>query len=212
MSTIVTPFASKILVKDYDMPLAWTEELISTLKFLAANKAITCSLSKSLEDNLTADLLKYDTQKSTKPYVIHQQAAQEFKVIKDLRDIFLQGFLELNKHYDNGFSEEYLQQIYLEDSGNFAVLKKGERVGLHNHPSIGFAIFYLTDVDNYNDGGELVLHDPSFHRNQYFHPPREVRIQTKKNRLVIGAADVWHEVTPYTGNADRMCAVIDLNR
>lgn len=209
---IITPFASKILVKDYDMSDEWTNELTTTLKILTTNKSANCSLSKMLEDETTAELFKYDAQKSTKPYVIHEQSAQEFKIIAELRDIFLQGFLELNKEYNNQYSEEYLKEQYKHDSGNFAILRNGQRVGLHNHPSIGFAIFYLTDVDNEADGGELILYDPSFHRNQYFHSPREIRIKTKKNRLVIGAADVWHEVTPYTGQQDRMCAVIDLKR
>lgn len=209
---IVTPFSSKIVVKDYDMPDAWTDELITTLRFLAANKAVTCSLTRSLEDETMAQLFRYDGQKSTKPYIIHEEAAQGFKVIADLREIFLQGFLDLNKEYNNQYSEEYIREQYKKDSGNFAVLEAGQRVGLHNHPSIGFAIFYLTDVDNETDGGELILYDPSFHCNKHFHPPKDLRIKTKKNRLVIGAADVWHEVTPYNGQHDRMCAVIDLKR
>lgn len=209
---ILTPFSSKLLVKDYDMSDAWTEELTTTLQFLASNKVDTCSLSKALEDETTAQLFKYDEQKSTKPYIIHEDSAQQFKVIADLREIFLEGFLELNKAYNNQYNEEYLRAQYKNDSGNFAVLKTGQRVGLHNHPSIGFAIFYLTDVDNKHDGGELILYDPSFHCNQHFHSPKEIRVQTKKNRLVIGAADVWHEVTPYKGQQDRLCAVIDLKR
>jgi hypothetical protein len=209
---IVTPFATKILVKDFNMSDEWTNELILTLQLLAANKLVTCSLTKSLEDDTIAELFKFDGQKSSKPYIIHEEYAQQFKIISELRDIFLQGFLELNKEYNSQYTEEYLKEQYSVDSGNFAILKTGQRVGLHNHPSIGFAIFYLTDVDNDADGGELILHDPSFHRNNYFHPPREIKIKTKKNRLVIGAADVWHEVTPYTGKHDRMCAVIDLKR
>jgi len=209
---IVTPFSSKLLVKDFDMPDAWTEELTHTLRFLSLEKAQSCTLTQSLEDDELAELFRYDGQKSTKPYIIHKDTAKQYSVIADLRKIFIDGFCELNQHYGNQYSEEYLRKEFEKDSGNFAVLKGGQRVGLHNHPSIAFAIFYLTDVDNEKDGGELILYDPSFHRNAYFHPPREVKIKTKKNRLVIGAADVWHEVTPYQGVKDRLCAVTDLKR
>ncbi len=209
---IVTPFSSKILIKDYDLPDLWTEELITTLKFLSIQKQDNCSLTQSLEDQQTADLYQYDSQKSTKPYIIHEDSAKEYKVISDLRNIFIEGFCELNRHYNNQYDEQYLREVFKKDSGNFAVLNSGQRVGLHNHPSIGFAIFYLTDVDNDKDGGELILYDPSFHQNQHFHPPKEISITTKKNRLIIGAADVWHEVTPYKGNYQRLCAVTDLRR
>ncbi len=209
---IVTPFSSKLLVKDYNFSNKWNDELINTLKFLSSMKEQNCSFSKILDDDEVAKLYEYDEHKSTKPYVIHEESAKEFKVIEDLRNIFLEGFCELNRHYNNQYSEDYLKKVYIKDSGNFAVLKQGQRVGLHNHPSIAFAIFYLTDVDNNNNGGELVLYDPSFHQNKHFHSKKEIRIQTKKNRLVIGPADMWHEVTPYTGSVDRMCAVIDLKR
>lgn len=209
---IVTPFSTKVLVKDYDMPDEWTTNLISTLEFLAEHNTIACSLTKLLTDNTVAEQFKYDTHKRTKPYIVHEESAQHFTIISDLRNIFLQGFLDLNTAYNTQYTEKHIREHYKTDSGNFAVLKSGQRVGLHRHPSIGFAIFYLTDVDNETDGGELILHDPSFHCNKYFHSDREIRIKTKKNRLIVGAADIWHEVTPYVGNHDRMCAVIDLKR
>jgi hypothetical protein len=209
---ILTPFSSKILVKDCDVTDEWTDSLVLTLQFLLSQKDQYCMLNQSLTDGGISKLYQHDSQKSDKPYIIHEQTAKEFLVIKQLRDIFIDGFCELNKAYDNQFSEESLREIYIQDSGNYAVIKNGQRVGLHNHPSIAFAIFYLTDVDNDSDGGELILHDPSFHRNNHFHPKQEIRVQTKKNRLVVGPADIWHEVTLYHGTADRMCAVIDLGR
>lgn len=209
---IVTPFSSKLLIKDYNMSEEWTNDLIFTLQFLSLQKDDNCTFSHALENSDLSVLYQYDGHKSTKPYVIHEESARQFKVIKELRDIFIEGFCELNKSYGNQYTEKYLRDVYVKDSGNFAVIKQGQRVGLHNHPSIAFAIFYLTDVDNHNDGGELVLYDPSFHQNTHYYSKKEIRIQTKKNRLVIGPANMWHEVTPYTGVTDRMCAVIDLKR
>jgi hypothetical protein len=209
---IYTPFYSKVLIKDYDLSDSWTEELIVTLKFLELNKEENCSFTQMLKSDTVNRHYVFDGHKSTKPYIIHEGTAKQHSVIKDLRDIFIEGYLEMNKAFNNQYSEEYLKNVYIKDSGNFAVLKKGARVGAHNHPSIAFAIFYLTDIDNDQDGGELVLHDPSFNHNKHFAPSKEIRIKTKKNRLVIGPANVWHEVTPYYGDNDRMCAVIDLKR
>lgn len=209
---IVSPFYSKLLVKDYDRPDSWTEELIFTLKYLTLSKEENCTLTNDLKDETLQELFRYDSQKLSKPYVISETTAKEHKIIKELRDIFIDGFCELNKEYSNLYDETYLRNVYLADAGNFAVIKQGQRVGLHNHPSIAFAIFYLTEVDNSQDGGELILYDPSFNQSPHFTSRREIKIQTKKNRLVIGPANVWHEVTPYRGKNDRMCAVIDLKR
>jgi hypothetical protein len=209
---IVTPFFTELLVKDFDMDESWTNELITTLKVLTMNKDNNCTLAQSLEDKTIAGLFKYDKQKSTKPYIIHEESASQHQVIKDLRNIFLDGFLELNKSYGNQYTKSEIKDKFVKDSGNFAVLENGMHVGAHNHPSIAFAIFYLSDVDNEHDGGELILHDPSFHRNTHFHDKKEMSISTKKNRLVVGPAHVWHEVTPYLGKDPRMCAVIDLGR
>jgi hypothetical protein len=209
---IVSPFYRKILVKDYDLPDSWTDELILTLKFLELNKQDNCSLTKLIrEKNLNSDY-KYEEHKIKKPYIIHEETAKNFQVISDLRNIFIEGFCELNKGHDYHYEEAYLRKIFLGNSGNFATMKKGQYVGSHDHPSIAFAIFYLTDVNNKADGGELILHDPAFHRNFGFHSPREIKVPTKKNRLVIGPSNIWHEVEMFTGNSERMCAVIDLRR
>ena len=209
---IVSPFYSKLLVKDFDLPDAWTDELIFTLKFLELNKEENCSFTRSLQDSELRKHFIFDSFKSTKPYIIHEETAKQHPVIADLRNIFIEGFCELNREFNDQYAEDYLRTVYLKDSGNFAVLKTGNRVGAHNHPSIAFAIFYLTDVDNEHDGGELVLYDPSFNHQKHFVSPKEIKIKTKKNRLIIGPANVWHEVTPYYGSEDRMCAVIDLRR
>lgn len=209
---ILTPFYTKLVVKDYDFPDTWTDELILTLKYISLLKDDYCTLTKNFNNQDKAKLAKFDNQKLSKPYVINEETASEYSIIKQLREIFIDGFCELNREYSNIYDDRYLKEIYLNDSGNFAVLKSGDRVGLHNHPSIAFAIFYLTDVDNKTDGGELVLYDPSFNQQRYFSPSNEIKIPTKKNRLIIGPANVWHEVTPYYGNSERLCAVIDLKR
>ena len=70
---------------------------------------------------------------------------------------------------------------------------------------------YLKDVDNQRKGGELILHDPSFHNNFGFTEQNQFPISTIKNRLVIAPAYIWHEVTPYTGEENRVSIVLNLD-
>jgi hypothetical protein len=60
-------------------------------------------------------------------------------------------------------------------------------------------------------GGKLILKDPSFHSNYSFHPPEDYGIETRKNRLIVAPAYVWHEVSPYIGDEDRITVVVNLH-
>jgi hypothetical protein len=205
---IFCPFYNKILIKDYSFSDSWNEELITTLKYLSLEKDKYCGHTEKLEENY--ELLKYDEQKNDKPYIVTEKNSHSFPIIKTLRNLFLECFHE----YNNSFEEKIdnIDKIFLKDEGNLATLKYGQRVGLHQHPSYCFAIFYLTDVDNEKDGGELVLLDPSFNTQNNFCSAKEYKVKTKKNRMVVASSYIWHEVTPYYGKKERLCAVIDLGR
>ena len=95
--------------------------------------------------------------------------------------------------------------------GKLPIMKKGDYQRLHGHVNaVAFAIFYLTDVNNERQGGELILKDPSFNTNYGFKPPEDYAVETKKNRLVVVPGYIWHEVTPYTGDDDRITIVMNL--
>ena len=83
---------------------------------------------------------------------------------------------------------------------------------IHNHGSYvnAFAIFYLTDVNIEKDGGELILHDPSFSGLENFHENKVFKISPKKNRMVICPNHIWHEVARYNGENERLCVIINL--
>jgi len=55
------------------------------------------------------------------------------------------------------------------------------------------------------------LHDPAFHGAYNYHEERTYSIETKKHRLVISPNHIWHEVTLYTGDNERMAIVVNLS-
>lgn len=207
---IFTPFCSKILIKDYEFSEDWNKRLISTLKYLSLNKEEYCEHFLKLKDKNYSEILKFDKHKDSKPYVISERNGEKFPIIKELRNLFLECFIEYNKSFET--KENDIKKKFLSDDGNFAIIKTGQRVGLHEHPSQCFAIFYLTDVDNEKNGGELLILDPSFNTQKNFCNEKYISIETKKHRMVVASSYLWHEVTPYYGNSERMCAVIDLGR
>lgn len=136
-----------------------------------------------------------------------------FPVLGKLREKFIDGFYELSNSFEkNVLTKELIEQMVCRNSGKLPFMKKGDYKKTHNHyGASAFAVFYLSDVDNDKHGGKLILKDPSFHSNLNFHPPEEYEIETKRNRLVISPGYVWHEVTPYSGEEDRLTIVINLD-
>lgn len=80
---------------------------------------------------------------------------------------------------------------------------------VHEH-ACAWGIYYLQDVDHEAHGGQIFLEDPKRVVQKHFNGEREVRIEAKKNRLVIAPNYIWHGVTPYIGPTDRLAIVVSL--
>jgi hypothetical protein len=197
---IKTVFPVNVLIKDHDMPDEFTNELASAIQ------AIFQSLMS--EHELTKD----DVANEEFP-VFTEENFQAFPVLKQLQEMFIDGFYELASSYEeNTLTKEMVAKMVSSNVGKLPLMQKGDYKRTHGHTNaIAFAVFYLTDVDNKKHGGQLILRDPSFHSNFSFHPPEDFAIETKKNRLTIAPGYVWHEVTPYTGDADRLTVVVNLH-
>jgi len=197
---IKTVFPVNVLIKDHDMTPEFTGELS------AAVQAIFQQLM--VERGLTRD----DVSNEEFP-VFTEENFKAFPVLKDLQELFIDGFYELaNSFEENTLTREMVAKMVSANVGKLPLMKKGDYKRIHGHTNaIAFAVFYLTDVDNDKHGGKLILKDPSFHSNFSFHPPEDFEIETRKNRLVIAPGYVWHEVTPYTGDEDRVTVVINLH-
>jgi Rps23 Pro-64 3,4-dihydroxylase Tpa1-like proline 4-hydroxylase len=73
------------------------------------------------------------------------------------------------------------------------------------------AVYYLDCVDNDKDGGKLIFHDPAFNQVIKTRPKSKMSIETEKNTIIIVPAHVWHEVTPYYGEEDRLAVVMNIS-
>ena len=197
---IKTVFPVNVLIKDYELSEEFTSELIN------AAQAIFHSLMT--EKGLTRDQVADDEFP-----VFTEKNCQIFPALKQLQNMFVDGFYELASSYDeNILTREMIEKMVSANVGKLPLMKSGDYKRIHGHTNASaFAVFYLTDVDNKKHGGQLILRDPSFHSNFSFHPPEDFAIDTKKNRLVVAPAYVWHEVSQYTGTHDRFAFVINLD-
>lgn len=197
---IKTIFPVNILVKDFDMPEQFSNELSAAVQAIFQNLLVEKGLSR---DQLADEEVPVFTETNIRA----------FPALKQLQDMFADGFFELASSFEeNTLTKELISKMVSINIGKLPLMRKGDYKRIHGHTSsIAFGVFYLTDVDNEKFGGQLILKDPSFHSNSSFHPPEDYAVTTKKNRLVVAPAYVWHEVTPYTGDEERVTVVVNLH-
>jgi hypothetical protein len=197
---IKTVFPVNVLIKDHNLPEEFTNELSAAVQAIFQSLMVERGLSR---DDVTNEEFPVFTEENM----------TAFPVLKQLQSLFVDGFYELASSFEeNTLTREMVEKMVSANVGKLPLMKKGDYKRVHGHTNaIAFAVFYLTDVDNTRHGGQLILKDPSFHSNFSFHPPEDFAIDTKKNRLVIAPAYVWHEVTPYLGDEDRITVVINLH-
>jgi Rps23 Pro-64 3,4-dihydroxylase Tpa1-like proline 4-hydroxylase len=198
-------FPTKILVKDFDRSKEWTDEVKSIVKAIFSREEAKGKDFVSITD----DSLPLFTEENE----------QSFPVLTEIKQMFIDGFYELatdsteyNKHVNIcQLSLEDIKRKVSKETGRLPFMKTGQHKRVHNHlGSQAFGILYLDDINNNEEGGELVLRDPSFNSNMGFVGKDKETIQTRRNRLIIAPAHVWHEVTQFTGD-ERTAIVINLN-
>jgi hypothetical protein len=196
---ITSIFPINILVKDFDMQDSWTQDIIGIAKAVFAND----QAEKGSESATGNNRVIFFTEENL----------STFSAIAELRQMFADSFYELASSYPNNkLTKNILEERIKNNSGYLNFMKKGEHQSVHTHdPEVfAFGIFYLTDIDNHQFGGELVLHNPSFSGAWHFNHGHTYSVPTKKNRMVICPNTIWHEVTPYSGESDRMAIVVNL--
>lgn len=199
-------FPTHIYVKDYDLPDEWTEDVRNTVKSLLATEIAMTGKTYLEVGNDTMDVFTNENMESNPR-------------LRELRTMFVDGFEELAKSFPKyeemsklyGLDRDGIEEKVNKELGRVPLMKKGDYKEVHNHIiALAVGIFYLDDVDNERLGGTLVARDPSFNSNAAFSVPHRYPIETKKNRLVILPAHVWHEVTPYIGE-ERNAVILNLN-
>ena len=196
---IKTIFPVNILVKDHTMPESFSKKLSSVVQSIRHSAMLEKNISK---DEITDNEVEAFTEENL----------TRFPELATVRDMIIDGFYDLACSFEeNILTKERITEMMSTNRGKLPLMKKGDYQRLHGHAnSVAFAIFYLSDVDNEKVGGELILKDPSFHSNSCFHPTTDFKVETKKNRLVVAPSYVWHEVTPYLGDEDRIAIVVNL--
>jgi len=198
---IQTIFPVKILIKDYEFSDDWN---LSISAFLKAH------FTKALESAGNYNVASDEEYGVFTPENLAMSAE-----LRDLREMFIDGFYELANAFETNkekrLTREKVSESLCENFGRLPFMKKGDVKHLHTHgDSDAFGIFYLSDIDNERQGGQLVLHDPSFNSLLYFRENRTMEIPTKKHKLIIAPTSVWHEVYQYLGDEDRITVVVNL--
>jgi len=193
-------FPVNVYIKDFQQNKEWTENLKNTtsaifLKYLAEKKIN----KKELADNEI-------------PFFVEENI-KKYPILNELREILIDGFYSLAQSYENNtLTREKIKEMVCRNSGRLPFMAKNDYKSVHSHTGASaFAIFYLSDIDNQKDGGKLILRDPSFNLNLHFSPNQNFEIETKQNRLIVAPGYVWHEVTPYYGDKERITIVINLD-
>lgn len=205
---IKTIFPINILVKDFDMDPKWNEAIEQAVNTYFVQLLAETGENRNHIAEIPMELFSEENMEVTPE-------------LRELQKMFIDGFYELylsypKDRYDSVYGEKLLtyddiKTMAQKDLGRLPFMKKGDTKFIHNHTRCeAFGIFYLSDVDNDKDGGQLILHDPSFHHLIDFYDSHTARIETKKNRLVIVPAHVWHQVSQYIGDKERMTIVMNL--
>ena len=197
---ITSIFPNKVLIKDFDLSDDWNNNITALVKAVFAKEL--------------AEKGNYTDAGNDSIPVFTEENMKSCPELAELRQMFVDGFYELASSYSiNRLTKEITEQRVQAELGRLPFMKKNDFKRIHNHNSTieAFGIFYLTDVDNDKEGGELILHDPSFSGTLNFHEERTLQIQTKKHRMVICPNHIWHEVSRYTGEKERITIVLNLN-
>jgi hypothetical protein len=191
-------FPNNILIKDYDLSDEWNSTVTAMAKIVFAD-----------------GLIKKNDYNEAGNYPIDLFIEENFKSCPELlqlQQMFIDGFYELACSYSNNtLTRQYIVENVKKDPGKLPFMKKGSFKSIHTHDQIdAFAIFYLTNIDNKKDGGNLILHDPAFHNAINFSENHTYDVETKKHRLVVCPNRIWHEVKPYMGDEERISIVMNL--
>ena len=137
---------------------------------------------------------------------------KNYNEIKILNNFFAKSFLKLANEYDESITHTEILERMEQTTGRLPFMRNGDYKGLHCHSGASMvAVYYLDCVDNDKDGGKLIFHDPAFNQVIKTRPKSKMSIETEKNTIIIVPAHVWHEVTPYYGEEDRLAVVMNIS-
>lgn len=193
-------FAVHVLVKDIELSDEENKEITE----------LVYSLISYYRASTNKDL--YDITENSIP-LFTKENMEKYPILRKLRNVFVDGFLELAESYDNNqYTREIIEKVLANNTGRLPIMKTGECKDNHTHVGASaFGIFYLDEVDNKKHGGYLKMYDPAGANIVGYTNPQTITFETVKNRLIIAPANVWHSVSTYTGKEDRLAIVFNLD-
>lgn len=201
-------FPTNIVIKDIDL----TQDQI--LELTVAVESIFLHNYNVTREEVRSSKNPMDKGNFADPIpVFTEENLKVFSELKYVKEIFIDGFYELSQSYeDSDLSRDAIKMLFENSLGQLPVMRTGQAHPAHTHPgAVASAIFYLTDVDNKKDGGQLILRDPTWHSTPGFRNSMQYEIETKAGRLVVFPVHVWHEVKTYLGEKDRIAIVANLS-
>ena len=200
-------FPVKILQKDLAISDEANEKICNTISAMHASIRASSNFETACEEIY---LFSDENQKS----------CPELSIVLES---FVQGFSDLLDA--NGGDPVYLNHEYIKSKIRTTIVgdkrpwsklpfmraysKEFKAAHVHEQSCV-WGILYLQDIDHKAHGGQIYLEDPHRSVQKHFKVYPEVKIEAKKNRLLIVPNYVWHGVTPYTGPDDRLSIVVSL--
>jgi hypothetical protein len=200
-------FPVKIIQRDLDISDEINEKVSSTISAIHAMVKASSGFENACEEM----------------FLFNDENLKNCPELSIVLDSFVQGFSDLLDA--NGGDPVYLNHEHIKSKIRSTIVGdkrpwsklpfmraySNEFKTSHVHEqSCVWGIFYLQDVDHQTYGGQIYLEDPHRSVQKHFKVYPEVKIEAKKNRLLIVPNYVWHGVTPYSGPDDRLCIVVSL--
>jgi len=182
---------------------------------------LTAVLKEAHVENM-ADKPDYESA-CEEMFLFTEERLAKYPELNKLLDIFVQGFTDLLRA-DPGDPEYYQHDLIISRIRDtiigkntkrpwvkLAFMKRGGAKKTHIHEQCcAFGVFYPQDVDNAVKGAMLQLQSPLHLTQHHFASEAEYEVETKKNRLIIAPNYVWHSVSEYLSDKERMCVVVSL--
>ena len=189
---IRTAFPIYINEIDWDQPDWWYDNLLEA--------------GFELTDDIPAD-------KENFVFAFSDENIKKYPVLRDLKRMFSVAIKDLVAKYDNNrVKPGDIDKRLAESEPEFPSREhKNYPVPVpHFHPLVScIGLFYIDGGDD-DEGGDLVLLDPSNNQLAEFVSPEVEYIKPKRGKMVIFPAIIRHGVTRYTGNTNRRVIVLDI--
>lgn len=195
-------YPTNILVEQLDIP----EEIIAKVEtYLKAQ-------DKAFRTNLDNNHIEYrDGNENIIFDAVEKGECPEMVFITDqIKERYIELALSNIESYTESDQDKLIFETVIE-SCKINLMKPGYRLGVHTHyGDDAYACFYFNDVKS-DEGGELLLYDPRWQRNYTFGGSLLEKIRPRRGLLVIVPGFIWHEVSQYNGNEERLTLVVNAN-